>query len=60
MSGYIAIPTNKRMTERGCGSIHFESSEELRKAFGLTEGMMRYLIDTGAQPWRGYFFDEEI
>lgn len=60
MSGYIAIPSNARMVKCGDKSLHFDTKEKMLKAFGLTQARMDYLLDSGAQAYRGYFFDEEI
>lgn len=59
-TGYIAVPINARLVKKGMGSIHFDTKEELLKAFGLTEKRLDYLLESGAQAWKGYFFDEEI
>lgn len=46
--------------QSGDGSQHFDTKEKLLKAFGLTEARLDYLLVSGAQAYRGYFFDEEI
>lgn len=60
MRGYIAIPSNARMMKCGDKSLHFDTKEKMLKAFGLTEARFDYLLVSGAQAYRGYFFDEEI
>ena len=60
MTGYIAIPNNKLAESKNQKSIHFNTREDMEKHFGITAARMDFLLNSGSQAGKGFFFDEEI
>lgn len=56
MTGYIAIPNNKLAESKNQKSIHFNTREDMEKHFGITPARMDFLLNSGSQAWKGFFF----